>query len=102
MLSSTDCESGTSAAPNVPCSTGNNTICTRDCAIPHSMDAAVKPAMQTKKSRLSPNRPARKPVGGVMIDGGDDVGGQHPVDLVLGRRDAALHIRQRDVGDGDV
>ena len=34
--------------------------------------------------------------------GGDDVGGQHPVDLVLARRDAALHIGQRDVGDRGV
>ena len=34
--------------------------------------------------------------------GGDDVGGQHPVDLVLRRRQAALHIGQRDIGDGGV
>ena len=34
--------------------------------------------------------------------GGDDVGGQHPGDLVLAGRDAALHIRQRDVGDRGV
>ena len=34
--------------------------------------------------------------------GGDDVGGQHPVDLVLARRHAALHVRQRDVGDRGV
>ena len=31
--------------------------------------------------------------------GGDDVGGQHPVDLVLRRRQRALHIGQGDVGD---
>ena len=31
-----------------------------------------------------------------------DVGGQHPVDLVLRRRQAALHVGQRDVGDGGV
>ena len=34
--------------------------------------------------------------------GGDDVGGQHPVDLVLRRRQAALHVGQRDIGDGGV
>ena len=34
--------------------------------------------------------------------GGDDVGGQHPVDLVLRRRERALHIGQRDIGDGGV
>ena len=34
--------------------------------------------------------------------GGDDVGGQHPVDLVLRRRQRALHVGQGDVGDGRV
>ena len=34
--------------------------------------------------------------------GRDDVGGQHPVDLVLRRRQRALHVRQGDVGDGRV
>ena len=34
--------------------------------------------------------------------GGDDIGGQHPVDLVLRGRQRALHIGQRDVGDGGV
>ena len=36
-------------------------------------------------------------------DGGrDDVGGQHPVDLVLRGRQRALHVGQRDIGDGGV
>jgi len=39
----------------------------QDCAIPHSIDATVKPATQARKRRLRPNRPARKPVSGVMI-----------------------------------
>ncbi len=34
--------------------------------------------------------------------GGDDIGGEHPVDLVERGRQRALHIRQRDVGDGGV
>ncbi len=34
--------------------------------------------------------------------GGHDIGGQHPVDLVRTRRNAALDIGQRDVGDGGV
>ena len=33
---------------------------------------------------------------------GHDVGGQHPGHLVLRRRQAALHARQRHVGDGGV
>jgi hypothetical protein len=34
--------------------------------------------------------------------GGDDIGRQHPVDLILAGRDAALDIWQRDVGDRGV
>ena len=67
MLSSTVCDSGTSAAPNEPCKIRKSTICTKDCAMPHSIEAAVKPATETRKTRLSPKRLARKPVGGVMI-----------------------------------
>ena len=32
----------------------------------------------------------------------DDVGGQHPVDLILRRRERSLHVGQGDVGDGGV
>ena len=34
--------------------------------------------------------------------GGDHIGGEHPGDLVVRRRHAALHVWQRDVGDGGV
>ena len=34
--------------------------------------------------------------------GGDHVGGEHPGDLVVRRRHAALHVGQRDIGDGGV
>ena len=34
--------------------------------------------------------------------GGDDIGGQHPVDLVERGRQRALHVGQRDIGDGGV
>jgi hypothetical protein len=34
--------------------------------------------------------------------GGDDVGRQHPVDLVERRRQRTLHERQRDVGNGRI
>ena len=64
---STVWESGTSAAPNKPCMTRNSTICTKDCEKPHRIEAKVKPATETRKRRFSPNLPARKPVGGVMI-----------------------------------
>ena len=67
MSSMTDCDNGTSDAPNRPCNRRNSTICGSDCAIPQSMDATVKPATTGRNSRLRPNRPARKPVGGVMM-----------------------------------
>ena len=86
----------------MPCRIRNSTICASDCAMPHSIDATVKPATATRNRRLRPNRPARKPVGGRHDRRRDDIGGQHPVDLVLARRDAALDVRQRDVGDGGV
>ena len=35
--------------------------------MPQSIEATVKPAIDTMNNRLRPNRPARKPVGGVMM-----------------------------------
>jgi len=35
--------------------------------MPQSMEARVKPPTEARKRRLTPNRLARKPVGGVMI-----------------------------------
>jgi hypothetical protein len=35
--------------------------------MPQSMEASVKPPIETRKRRLDPKRPARKPVGGVII-----------------------------------
>ncbi len=63
----TDCDSGTSAAPNMPCKTRNSTISGNDCAMPQRIDAMVKPATAVTNSRVRPNRAARKPVGAVMI-----------------------------------
>ena len=59
--------SGTSAAPNTPCSRRNSTICASDCATPHSMEATVKPTRQTRNSRLRPNRADSQPTGAVMM-----------------------------------
>jgi hypothetical protein len=35
--------------------------------MPHSIEAKVKPATETRSRRLRPNRPARNPVVGIMI-----------------------------------
>ncbi len=63
---------------------------------------SVKPAIETRNISLAAD-PDRQPAGERRHDRrGDDVGGQHPGDLVLGGRHAARHVRQRDVGDGRV
>ena len=67
MSSMVDCDSGTSAAPNTPCNRRNSTICSSDCATPHSMEAIVKPTRQVMNSRLRPNRTDSQPTGAVMI-----------------------------------
>ena len=67
MSSRMVCDSGTSAALNMPCSRRNNTICCSDCAAPHSMEARVKPMMQMRKNRLRPKRVANQATGAVMI-----------------------------------
>ncbi len=67
MSSITAWESGTSAAPNTPCSRRKATICSIVCATPHSIEATVKPAVQTMNSFLRPNRVAIQPSGEVMI-----------------------------------
>ena len=67
MSSIVACDSGTSAAPNTPCNSRNSTICSSDCATPHSMDATVKPTRQVMNRFLRPNRAASQPTGAVMI-----------------------------------
>ena len=67
MSSMVACDSGASAAPNMPCSRRNPTNCSSDCAAPHIMEATVKPVMQIMNSRLRPKRTAIQPTGAVMI-----------------------------------
>jgi hypothetical protein len=35
--------------------------------MPHSIEATVKPMIDARKRFFNPNRPARKPVGGVIM-----------------------------------
>ena len=62
-----DCDSGTSAAPNTPCSTRNATICGSDCAAPHIIEATVNPIRHVMNRYFRPNRAASQPTGAVMI-----------------------------------
>ena len=63
----TACDSGESAAPNMPCSNRNRIICSRESAAPHIAEVIVKPAMLTTKKFLRPKREASQPTGAVMI-----------------------------------
>src|SRR5450631_824510 len=62
-----DCDNGTSAAPNTPCSTRNTTICTSDWAAPHIMEVTVNPIRHVMNKYFRPNRAAIHPTGAVMI-----------------------------------
>ena len=66
MSSSTAWESGIRAAPNTPWSRRNSTISTRLPAMPQSMEATVKPAMEIRNRVLRPIRWASQPVIGVI------------------------------------
>ena len=67
MSRSTVWESGTSAAPKMPCSTRKRIISSRLVAMPQAIDAAMKPAVETMNSSRRPKRSASQPVTGVMI-----------------------------------
>ena len=67
MSSITDWASGISPAPNTPCNSRKPTICPIVWAIPHSIEATVKPMAATMNSLLRPNRLAAQPTGAVMI-----------------------------------
>ena len=57
MSSSTACDSGTSAAPNTPCSRRAATISTRLSARPHSAEATVKPTTEIEEHLRRPQWP---------------------------------------------
>jgi len=62
----------------------------------------MKPITAVRNNGLRPNLASSQPVAGGDDRSRHDIGGQHPVDLVAGRRQAALHIGQRDVGNRGV
>ncbi len=92
MSSSTACDSGTSAAPNTPCSSRAATISTSEFASPQSAEAIVE-ADHRDHEDLAPSPVAAQPAGQRQRDRrGHDVGGQDPGDLVLRGLQAALHV----------
>ena len=62
----TVCDSGTSAAPNMPCTMRKATISSMLWATPHSMEAKVNPVTHVISSFLMPKRAASQPTGAVM------------------------------------
>ena len=102
MSNSVAWASGTRKAPVTPWMMRNATISVRLCAIAHSKEAMVKPITDDDQQALAADA-VGQPAGDRDRDRrGDDVAGQHPVDAFLGRAEARLHVRQRDVGDGRV
>ena len=102
MLRSTVWLSGTSAAPQMPCSVRKTTISVRLVAMPQSIEATTKPADRGDEE-LAQAHAVGEPAGHRRHDRrGDDVGGEHPGDLVLRRPERALHRGQRHVGDRGV
>ncbi len=67
MRSSTACDKGINAAPQIPCSKRKSTIWGRLSAMPHSAEVRVKPATEIRKTPLMPKAPASQPVSGVII-----------------------------------
>ncbi len=67
MLSSVDCDSGTSAAPNTPCRKRKITISPMLPAMPHSMEVTVKPTRLTSSTFFAPKRALSQPTGAVMM-----------------------------------
>lgn len=67
MSSSTACDSGTSAAPKMPCSSRAPTMPTSEVARPHSAEAMVKPITEMMNTRRRPQWPQSQPVSGSAI-----------------------------------
>jgi hypothetical protein len=67
MSRTTACDSGISAAPKMPCSNRKPTISASEWAMPQSMEATVKPAIETRNVSLRPTLMDSHPVKGVMI-----------------------------------
>ena len=67
MSIKTICAMGTKAAPNTPCSSRAATICASEFAMPHSMDARVKPPMDASSMLFCPKRSTSQPVSGVAM-----------------------------------
>ncbi len=61
------CDSGTSAAPNMPCSRRKRTISVSELAIPHNAEAKVNPTTQARNNRLRPKFEASQPTGAVKM-----------------------------------
>ena len=61
------CASGAMNAPKAPCNMRNTTICSSDCASPHSIDAATKPATDHRNNCRRPIFSASQPVSGVAM-----------------------------------
>ena len=99
----TACDRGIRSEPAAPCKSRNRTICPsglRCCAAEHRGN---REACHGYQCHASTAHTCDEETGEGRTDGGHHyVRREHPADLILRGTHAALHMRQRHVGDGSI
>jgi len=67
MFNRTDCDSGMAKAPNAPCAMRASTSSGRLEATPHSIEARVKPATESRSVFFAPITVVIQPETGVIM-----------------------------------
>ena len=96
------CDSGIRKAPPAPWMMRAKTSIASELAAPHATEATRKTGDRPHEDALAAEAQAQPARRGNGERGGDDIRGDDPADLVLRRRERALHVRQRHGGDGPV
>ena len=89
-------------APSMPCSARKTIMLSMFQARPHNRLVTVKPAAEAANSQRVENTRVSQPLKRDHDDLGDQIGGLHPADLVLRRRQPAADVLQRRGDDLDV
>ena len=100
MSSSVACDSGTRAAPNMPCKHAEHDDLAQRLggAAEHRGEREAEDATDIQRLAAVPGGQPADRRGHDRRRG--DVGGQDPGDLIETGGETALHVGQRDVGDG--
>ena len=97
-----DCDSGCSAPPPAPCTARAIRIQARLVDAPQANDEIVKIDDAGDEKSLSPEAQRKPRTGWQNNRVGHEIAGEHPRSFVVGRRQTAGDVRQRDGGDGSV